>query len=124
MTRDHGVLIPSLDFDRYIMEVLPLYLGGMQSLDISPPIVLMLSLQGVRGAKLGVSQEQMIYDPPPPIERSTLELPEIVIDAYGSATDYQRMVRPAFDALWNSAGFAKSQYFNNQGHWVGEQRRR
>jgi hypothetical protein len=117
---DGGSLrLPSLVFEKRIVEVLPTYLQGMQSLDVSPPIVLMLSLQGVRGAWLGVSQEQMILDPPAPIARSTLELPEAVIESYGSAGDYERAIQPALDALWNAAGYAKSRYFSPQGRWVG-----
>ncbi len=93
LAKDEGSLIlPSLRFDKEVLEVLPLYLGGMQSLEVSPPLVLMLSLQGVRGAVLWLKQEQMIMYPPTPIDRSTLELPEIVIDAYGSPDDYERTV--------------------------------
>ncbi len=50
-----SLFIPSLDFDRWIFECLPKYLSAQQLLDVPPPIVLMISLQGVRGAYLGVS---------------------------------------------------------------------
>lgn len=63
----------------------------------------MITLQGVRGARLGVYPAPL--DAPPPINRSVLELPEIVIERYGTEVEYQQATRPAFDALWNTAGF-------------------
>jgi hypothetical protein len=46
-------------------------------------------------------------------------LPEVVIEQYGTSEDYQRTVRPAFDALWNAAGFSASKHFDADGRWVG-----
>jgi hypothetical protein len=113
-----GVLaIPSLDVDRWIFEILPGYLTTLQRLDVPPPIVLMITLQGVRGARLGVGQTWTTYEDPPTIDRSVLELPEIIIENYGKAVDYQRSAQPAFDALWNTAGYAKSKHFDETGAW-------
>ena len=120
MMRPQGRLIPSLDLDRTILEVIPLYLDALKDLDISPPIVVMISLLGVRGAILGVSDSQFNFDEPIPIRRDLLELPEIIFETYGTSEDYTARMRPAFDALWNTAGFAKSKHFNSVGKWVGE----
>ena len=112
----HGsqLLIPTLDFDRWIFERLPDYLSALQRLDVPPPIILMITLQGVRGARLGVAD---IMDNPPPIDRSVLELPEIVFERYGNEVDYQRTARPAFDTLWNTGGFFRSKHFDDTGAW-------
>jgi hypothetical protein len=115
-------LIPSLDFDRYAIEGLPLYLRALSTLGVPAPLVVMLTLTDTRGAVLGISQEQFIIDPPAPISQPILELPEIVIDDYGSSEDYQRAVRPAFDALWNAGGFSSSRYFDPSGLWIGDRR--
>jgi hypothetical protein len=111
------LLIPTPDFDRWIFEVLPRYLSALQSLDVPPPVILMITLQGVRGARLGVYPPPL--DDPPPINRSVLELPEIVIERYGTEVEYQQATRPAFDALWNTAGFSRSRYFDASGRWTG-----
>jgi hypothetical protein len=58
--------------------------------------------QGVRGAHLGIHPQPL--EDPPPIDRSVPEPSEIVIERYGSPSEYQRAARPAFDALWNTAG--------------------
>jgi hypothetical protein len=77
----------------------------------------MLTLQGVRGAALHVGTG--FFQDHVPLQRDTLELPEVLIDRYGAEADYHRVIRPAFDALWNSAGMARSQNFDESGRWVG-----
>lgn len=108
--------IPTLDFDRWILNSLPGYLTALQRLDVPPPIVLMISLQGVRGARLGVRNDS--FDEIPKIDRNVLELPECVVEDYGSEIDYQRLARPAFDALWNTGGFYRSMHFDSTGKWT------
>ena len=107
--------IPTLDFDRWIFERLPGYLSALQQLDVPPPIVLMITLQGVRGARLGVRPQTL--DDPPKLDRDVLELPESIIERYGTNADYQRAARPAFDALWNTGGFFRSKHFDATGEW-------
>jgi hypothetical protein len=112
--------IPTLDFDHWIFDRLPDYLSALQRLEVPPPIVLMITLQGVRGARLGVAPES--FDDPPKIDRDVLELPECVIEQYGMAVDYQRAARPAFDALWNTGGFFRSNHFDSTGKWTPPRR--
>ncbi|MDH2355886.1 ATP-binding protein, partial [Bradyrhizobium sp. SSUT112] len=45
MKRGDSLLIPTLDFDRYVLEVMPKYLYALETLNIAPPIVLMLTLR-------------------------------------------------------------------------------
>src|ERR1700722_364379 len=108
--------IPTLDFDRWIFDRLPNYLSALQRLDVPPPIILMITLQGVRGARLGVESDSLGENPK--INRDVLELPECVIEQYGSDDDYQRAARPAFDALWNVGGYARSKHFDGTGKWT------
>jgi hypothetical protein len=115
-----NVWIPSLTFDRAIFEQLPSYLEALQQLQVPPPIVLMITLQGVRGARLGVGENHM--DDMPPITMDVLELPEIIIEQYGSEESYQRAARPAFDALWNAGGYSQSSHFDSTGKWAAPTR--
>jgi Putative DNA-binding domain len=112
------LILPSLAFDKWIFEVLPLYLKALRELNVPAPITMMLSLQGVRGAFL-VTHANWHINPPPPFDRAVLELPEVVIEQYGTFEAYQRTVRPAFDALWNAGGFFASKHFDADGRWVG-----
>jgi len=116
-SRNGTILLPTLDFDISIFKVLPGYLSTLRKLDVPPPIVLMIALQGVRGARLGVAHAWTTYHNPPTIDRSVLELPEIIIENYGEAVEYQRAARPAFDALWNTGGYVRSRHFDETGAW-------
>jgi hypothetical protein len=115
---DGTVLLSALAFDEWILGVLPDYLKALGELNVPAPITMMLSLQGVRGAFL-VTHTNWHINPPPPFDRAVLELPEVVIEQYGTFEAYQRTVRPAFDALWNAGGFFASKYFDADGRWVG-----
>jgi hypothetical protein len=124
MRRDRVLLIPTLDFDTHIFEVLPGYLGALQRLDVPPPVVLMITLQGIRGVRLGVDSMQYLDHDASAIDRAVLELPEIMIERYGTDEEYQRAARPAFDALWNTGGFPRSQHYDETGRWDPHWRRR
>ncbi len=63
--------------------------------------------------------KQNIFDDPEPlIERDVIYLPECLINEYGPDPDYHRAVKPAFDALWNTAGHVSAQTFSAEGVWV------
>jgi Putative DNA-binding domain len=112
-------VISGLKLGNNIFEVLPGYLEGLRILDVPPPIVVMLSLQEVYGTYLHIGTPY--YDEDSYIINSSeLLLPEITLEDYGSSQDYQKAMRPTFDALWNAAGYAFSGYFNEDDIWVGE----
>ena len=113
-------IIPSLDFEKWIFYSLPNYLNGLRSLDVPPPLVVMISLQEISGSSLGVGNAIYDFNSSIPFKSSELLLPEIVIDdSMEQNKIYQRVMRPAFDVLWNSAGYASSRYFNDDNLWVG-----
>ncbi len=120
---NEGKNIPSLDFEKWIFEVLSGYLNGLRSMDVPPPLVVMISLQDISGASLGVGSDIWNVDNPVPFKFSELLLPEIIIEDYGTEQDYQRFMRPAFDTLWNAAGYSESKYFDEDNLWVGRRKR-
>lgn len=116
----NGAAIPSGIFEQRVFEVFPGYVNGLRHLDIPPPLVVLLTLEGINGAFYAVARGHWA-DPEPPIDVDTLYLPECYVHDYGTAVDYQRALRPAIDALWNSAGYSRAQSFGNDGGWVGMQ---
>jgi hypothetical protein len=125
LLRDHEgrKLIPGLALERHIFDVLPTYLRGLHDVGIPPPLVVMFTLEGVEGAVYAVRQH--LFDESERIlDRSLLCLPECVINEYATDIEYHRAVKPAFDALWNAAGFVSAQTFSADGQWIGDQRRR
>ena len=121
--RDSRILIVSLKFAKDIFGVLPGYLDGLKALDVPSPLAIMISLQEVHGAILGV-RDDFSYDALDSLNKSfnksELLLPEIIIEDYGTEQDYQRAMRPAFDALWNAAGYASSHCFSDDDLWKGK----
>jgi hypothetical protein len=101
-----------------IVECVPHYFDGLQMLDVPPPIVLMVSFQGVAGAKLGMKGWDNRLDKVQPIPQvESVLLPEVIVDDYGSSQDYERKLRPIFDALWNAAGFPECTDYDADGNW-------
>lgn len=100
-----------------IFDVIPGYLNGLKKIQISPPLVVMISLEGVGGAKLvGEGMEDWLEDIPA-FDRQDLLLPEIIIDDFGTPDLYQEKIRPAFDVLWNSAGYVSCTHFDANNRW-------
>lgn len=108
-------VIPARKFCDDLMVCLPKYLDGLRKLDIPPPIVVMLSLEGIRGSILVTNNDWALKSEE--ISADTLELPPVVIEDYGSSAGYQRAMRPIFDALWNAGGHARCNYFTVDGAW-------
>jgi hypothetical protein len=105
-----------------ILKRVPYYFDGLRLLDVPAPIVVMVSFQGVAGVKLGVESLDDLLDEVQPIPQvEPLLLPEVIVDDYGSREDYERALRPIFDALWNAAGFLRCTRYNTDGNWQPRQ---
>lgn len=109
--------LPAQSLGDQIFHVLPKYLQGLRKLGVPSPLVVMLTLSGINGAYLRVGNSMWQNDQGGPFRRDELVLPEIVIHDYGTPEEYQAALRPAFDALWNAAGFARSSFFTEDGRW-------
>jgi hypothetical protein len=75
----------------------------------------MLSLMGVTGYWMGVSNQYMSYQRVT-IDRDLLILPDILVEDY--STDASAALRPALDALWQAAGFPRSLNYDRDGKWT------
>ena len=91
------------------------YLAGLRELGITSPIVLMVSLVGMKDIRIhGILAGQSAR-----IDRENLLLPESVIDNFDESNRMMSgIVRPVFDALWNVAGQVNSPNFDDNGCWV------
>lgn len=115
--------IPSGPFEKHVFESLPHYIKGLRDLGVPPPLIVLITLEGVKDAAYKVHSNPF-GDPEPVIERDVVYLPECVINEYGEVADYHRAVKPAFDALWNTAGCVSAQTFSADGMWVGNTQNR
>ena len=101
-----------------MLDSLSYYINGLRDLSIPLPLIVLITLEGVKGAAYKV-RDNVFDDPEPVIERDLVFLPECVINEYGDTAEYHRAVKPAFDALWNTAGFVSAQTFSSEGVWIG-----
>lgn len=111
-------LIPSLGYEEEVIKALQSYLALQRQLELRPPILVMLSLLGVKGCMMGVDSlrnRQRV-----PIDRDVLLIPEAFVeDLTAQASD---ILRPAFDAVWQSAGWERSFNYDENGNWSSNRR--
>ena len=117
--RDDRLIIPGLALEKDIFQRLSSYIDGLRDIGVPPPLIIMFSLEGVKGAYYAVMSDPW-GDYEPPLPDNVLFLPACVLEGYGTALEYHKTVRPAFDALWNAIGYSMSQYFDDNGVWVGK----
>ena len=105
--------IPSISYEEVLISMLPRYLSGLQNLLVEQPIIIFLTLVGVKGYFMAtdIFSTQKSYS----IDKDILLLPETIIDTYDAKAE--QVLKPAFDAIWNSCGFAKSLNYNEKGEW-------
>ena len=105
--------IPSLSFERKLLDALPRFLSIQRQLGVEPPLFIILSLLGVSGYRLDVSTSRFdTY----PIDRDALILPEIIVENF--ECNPSEVMRPIFDAIWNAAGWPRSMHYNGNGERV------
>jgi hypothetical protein len=113
---DNSKFIPSVVYERDIIDGLRRYSSIQKELGVEPPLLVMLNLVSVLSYTMGVDQRYSFYNGHP-IDRDTLIVPEVMVENFGF--DPAAALRPAFDAVWNAAGWPRSINYNNEGNWVG-----
>lgn len=107
--------IPSVSYERVILEYLPRAFDICRAVGIAPPLAVSLTLTNVRGIQMGVRRffdDDDYY----PIEVDTLSLPETVVEQLDVSP--AAILRPMFDLVWNACGQARSPNFNVDGQWA------
>ena len=111
-------IIPSVYYEEELIKSLQQYLQLQQQLELTSPILIMLSFLGVKDytMHIGNSWHRHTY----PIDRDTLLIPEIVVEDYAAkASD---ILRPAFDAVWQACGWDCCKNYDKDGNWIGNRR--
>ena len=106
-------VIPSINFEQELILALPNYLSALKSLNVELPIVTFLTLVGVKGYSMAT--DRFFQGESCQIDRDVLLLPETIIDSYDVKAEV--ILKPVFDAIWNSCGFPKSLNYNDKGEW-------
>lgn len=107
--------IPSKLFEEEIIESLPKYLSTQQRLGVEPPLLIMVSFLRVKGGQIRPNNSYRFAGHP--IDRDALLIPEVLLDRYEA--DFAAVMRPAFDAVWNAAGWPRSMNYDDNGVRLG-----
>ena len=109
--------IPSFLFEKALLESLKGYQDLLKELGVNMPVVIFLTLLGVKDWKLAVNQERIWRSEVYKIDRDILQLPETIIESYD--TEPKDVLRPMFDLIWNACGYERSYNFDEAGNWIG-----
>lgn len=108
--------IPSITFEKSLVESLKDYLSVLDTINVEPPVFMFLTLVGVKGYLMGLDTSKYYIDEIYAIDRDILLLPEVVIENYD--VQAQDVLKPCFDSVWNACGFSRSFYYNERGEWA------
>lgn len=115
---DHA-LMPSATLEGSVITGVTRYWILLQSVGIEPPIVVFVSLLGIKNRKVAAPPDV----PAPfggisPIERDTVVLPEVLIERVtNDPYEVARALRPAFDTMWQASGWDSSKLYDQNGKW-------
>lgn len=113
--RDEKKIIPSVAYEQYLIRALNTYLGGLLKLGVAFPLWIGLSLLGVRDYFMWVDEYMWIRQAHP-IDRDELILPEIQVE--DTSIPAERILKPAFDSIWNACGYERSMNYDKDGNWL------
>ena len=98
-----------------LIRTLNKYMERLCILEITPPILLQISMMRVKGIKLyGVDT---FVGSNPPYGRDVLHLPASVIDKFRKDENYQSVIAEQMHFLWNAFGFERCDLFNENDEW-------
>ena len=105
--------LPSATFEKDVIRSLADYLEFAARFDIESPYYVFLAFVGVRGCQLAGARETHWLDERLMLREDVLVVPEVVIeDRYVQPA---RVLRPAFDRVWNAFGFVRSLNYDDAG---------
>lgn len=105
--------IPSLLFERVLLDALPRFLSIQKQIGVESPFLIMISLLGVSSYTMSSNNPRVhTY----PIDRDALILPEIIVENF--ECNPSEVMKPIFDAIWNAAGWPRSMNYDENGDRV------
>ena len=115
LTANENRIIPSIAWERYLLEVFRGYLKSLNDLKLDPPYAASISLLNVRDYSMHVGPT--FSSTGGPINRDHLLTQEILIESLDE--EPETVLRPLFDQVWNSCGWEQSINYDKDGNWRG-----
>jgi hypothetical protein len=105
-------LIPHAHLESTMISNLKNYLKLQEVIGLTPPIVLLLSLIGVKDYRIGFG---LFNDTKAPIDRDSVLLPDNLVQDF--TADSADILHPVFDCLWQAAGWPQCRNYDAKGKW-------
>ena len=112
--RDGKRFIRSVAFEKDLVSTTARFLDFQAKFGVPLPVFVMISLSGVKGYTMATPDAYHLTRATP-IDRDVLLLPEIIVEEFDQ--QISSLLRPAFDAVWQGAGFLRSAYYDQSGNW-------
>ena len=110
---------PAVDggtFEHRVAGFLERYLRVSGNLEIEPPYYAFLCFVGVQGCTIALRRGMGWRNQERVLRQDSIVLPEVVIDDRN--VEPIKVLKPAFDMVWNAFGFARSLNYDEQGNWI------
>lgn len=109
-------ILPSLRYEQEVITLLTSFRTELGRLTIDTECTVMLSLLRANEAKLGVRNDWGFAEPYQSLfDRKVIALPDVLAKSDLSA---EHALKPAFDLMWQAAGFEGSRNYNAAGDWA------
>jgi len=105
-------IIPMAAFEKSLIEGTRDFALVQRDLGVSPPIVVMISLLGVRNFALTTGANSVTNSR---IDRDALISPDVLIEDFN--LEFDVLLRPVFDFFWQAAGLADCPNYGTDGRW-------
>lgn len=100
-----------------VVDTIPRYLSGLRALGVNPPLAILITLLGVRGAKLDLRRDIPIEEVDQ-FNQDIVHTSEIILDEWPrDDREVPFILRPAFDEIANAAGRFGSLSYGSDGSW-------
>ncbi len=85
-----------------------------KSFEIAPPIGVKVAMMGVKGYRVIDPDKRVYAHTEEVLEHENLLFPDVLIQDFSENPSY--LLRPLFDALWQSGGHRRSQNYDASGN--------
>ena len=115
LVKHHGGQMEA-EFESRLVNALRVYLKLLVNLGVDPPLVVLLSMVGAKGAKMPVVQNYRDGGQVFAIDRDVLILPDVLVEDFDQAPGM--ILKPLLDAVWQATGYMGSPSYDSAGNFT------
>lgn len=106
--------IDTISYEMKLIESVKNYLLLLKALRIETPILIFLTLLGIKGYRISIPTRAVRREPNP-IDRDILMFTSLTVEKYDA--DVTKIMKPCFDSIWNACGFPRDLHYDKENNW-------